>query len=302
VAPNEKLSTKAPSVSWLKRTSAFVSRYSCTILAAAAAAIILADRPDTRLLLTNGLASFFEGSFGFGGSLVFLACNVKKLGWGGSVLLDCILASINLGYVAILSRKEFRVHDWRSMIVQYAIAILGLALGIYYFKHAQRDVERVIPFLVFGLFASAYKVFNRLMYALFKTKLSGKVQWSYRILSVLAGFGLGSTNLEAPMSDVMFRGTTALISVFIVVLLVIKATALLIVEGGSQKDLLDLRLIAKLALAAFAFTKVGSVFSDEMAHVEHGSGIKEALKTCVVLASLFYLASLAVVSLRSGGH
>lgn len=112
---------------------------------------------DQYILIINGIAALFEGLFGFGGSLIFLSLTVSTLGWTGSVILDCILASINLSYVAFLNRKELTRGMIFRVLNQYAIAIVGLGLGLFYFIIFKEPTVIVIPFIVFGFIACIYK-------------------------------------------------------------------------------------------------------------------------------------------------
>ena len=275
-----------------------ICTYSCSGLAILAVALFSFASTDRYLLLTNGVSAFFEGAFGFGGSLVFLACNVEHLGWGGSVLLDCILASINLSYVVLLNLPDLKYKQWRSVLVQYCIAIIGLGVGLYYFREAQDDIQRVLPFLAFGMLACLYKVFHILAPGLVAPKDPRKGQTAVqKVFSVLAGFGVGSTNLEAPLTDMLFRRRTGLVSAFIVALLVAKIGLFLSLGIETQQEVIDPSMILCLGLFAFAFTKVGAIFAAELKKVEHGTKIAEVLKSVVVVVALVHLLRLALTSL-----
>jgi len=82
------------------------------------------------LLLVNGIACFTEGFLGFGGSLVFLAITVHSLGWINSILLDCILASINLIFVSFLNYKTF---NKKGFLKKLGYSTIGFIFGIPFF-------------------------------------------------------------------------------------------------------------------------------------------------------------------------
>lgn len=92
------------------------------------------------LLLVNGVSCFTEGLLGFGGSLVFLGITVHSLGWASSILLDSILATINLAFAAFLNYKTF---DKKGFFKKCGYSTMGLVVGIplfFLFRGNQRKL------------------------------------------------------------------------------------------------------------------------------------------------------------------
>lgn len=197
----------------------------------------------TYVLGINLVACFFEGGFGFGGSLFFLTMSVPLLGWSESICVDAILATVNLLFVSWLYRSEIHFRDilFRPLLLAFGPVFIGA-----YIYHFLSPELRVIPLLLIG---------TCLMW---KTAPNAKT-----IYPILSGFGTGLSNNDAPFAYLYFQTMgkgIGNVAIFTASLLILKFFFLFVV--GEPIVIMNGWILVALILTGIPSSLLGKLFFD----------------------------------------